>query len=158
MTRQHPPTADSLFTQVEVSPSTRGTATEEYVSQAEQVQLLRQLVSAQDRQNELLEELVSVVGSNQRQRAIELANWKQNNPVLSRNCRHAAEALSRVQAEFLESLTSEIVENVDTLTEGDFFLNEFVDRFGPRLAHLNGVLHFLSQLSSGQPNQQPAKT
>ena len=26
-------------------------------------------------------------------------------------------------------------------------LNEFVDRFGPRLAHLNGVLQVLSQLS-----------
>jgi len=27
-------------------------------------------------------------------------------------------------------------------------LNEFVDRFGPRLAHLNGLLQILSQLSS----------
>ena len=26
-------------------------------------------------------------------------------------------------------------------------LNEFVDRFGPRLAHLNGLLQVLSQLS-----------
>ena len=26
--------------------------------------------------------------------------------------------------------------------------NEFVDRYGPRLAHLNGVLQVLSQLSS----------
>ena len=30
----------------------------------------------------------------------------------------------------------------------DTELNEFVDRFGPRLAHLNGVLQVLSQLSS----------
>jgi hypothetical protein len=27
-------------------------------------------------------------------------------------------------------------------------LTEFVDRFGPRLAHLNGVIQVLSQLSS----------
>jgi hypothetical protein len=27
-------------------------------------------------------------------------------------------------------------------------LNEFVDRFGPRLAHLNGVLQVLSQLGA----------
>ena len=32
--------------------------------------------------------------------------------------------------------------------EGDFLLNEFVDRYGPRLAHLNGVLQVLSQLSN----------
>jgi len=31
--------------------------------------------------------------------------------------------------------------------DGEFMLNEFVDRFGPRLAHLNGVLQVLSQLS-----------
>ena len=27
-------------------------------------------------------------------------------------------------------------------------LNEFVDRYGPRLAHLNGVLQILAQLAS----------
>jgi hypothetical protein len=27
-------------------------------------------------------------------------------------------------------------------------LNEFVDRFGPRMAHLNGLLQVLAQLSS----------
>jgi len=41
--------------------------------------------------------------------------------------------------------------------DGEFMLNEFVDRFGPRLAHLNGVLQVLSQLSAapdsaGAPN------
>jgi hypothetical protein len=30
-------------------------------------------------------------------------------------------------------------------------LNEFVDRFGPRLAHLNGVLQVLAQLSAPAP-------
>jgi hypothetical protein len=35
--------------------------------------------------------------------------------------------------------------------DGEFMLNEFVDRFGPRLAHLNGVLQVLAQLSSA-PN------
>jgi hypothetical protein len=31
-------------------------------------------------------------------------------------------------------------------------LNEFVDRFGPRIAHLNGLLQVLSQLSAISPN------
>jgi hypothetical protein len=39
--------------------------------------------------------------------------------------------------------------------DGEFMLNEFVDRFGPRLAHLNGVLQVLTQLGS-TPN--PANT
>ena len=32
-------------------------------------------------------------------------------------------------------------------------LSEFVDRFGPRMAHLNGILQVLAQLGSGVPAQ-----
>ena len=41
-----------------------------------------------------------------------------------------------------------INDNADVLMDGEFMLNEFVDRFGPRLAHLNGVLQVLAQLSA----------
>ena len=117
--------------------------------------LLRQLLAGQDRQNELLEELVGQISSAQRQRATELGQWKQANPCLARNCRTAAEALGKVQTEFLDSLTREIAENYETMMEGDFMLNEFVDRFGPRMAHLNGLLQVLSQLSA---TSNPAST
>jgi hypothetical protein len=53
-----------------------------------------------------------------------------------------------VQVEFLQGMTTEINDNADALMDGEFVLNEFVDRFGPRLAHLNGVLQILAQLSS----------
>jgi hypothetical protein len=41
-----------------------------------------------------------------------------------------------------------VVDNEESLVDGEFMLNEFVDRYGPRLAHLNGVLQVLSQLSA----------
>jgi hypothetical protein len=138
-----------LFSQIDVSqgaypavqPGARG-------QEAEQTRLLRELLSAQDRQNELLEELLSQLSTSQKQRAAELGQWKQANPMLAKNCRAAAEALGRVQTEFLESLTNEISENYENLLDGEFMLNEFVDRFGPRMAHLNGLLQVLSQLSA----------
>ncbi len=111
-------------------------------------ELLRHLVIGQDRQNELLEELVEQMGATQRQRAAELGQWKEANPILARQCRAAAEALSQVQTEFLQGMTCEINENFESMMDGEFVLNEFVDRFGPRLAHLNGVLQLLAQLSS----------
>lgn len=114
----------------------------------EHTQILRDMLAAQDRQNELLEELVAQVGASQRQRANELGQWKDANPQLARCCRQAAESLSKVQTEFLKALTCEISENFEALLDGEFMLNEFVDRFGPRLAHLNGVLQVLSQLSA----------
>ena len=85
----------------------------------------------------------------------ELGQWKQANPRLARSCRAATEALGKVQTEFLETLTQEISVNYESFLEGEFMLNEFVDRFGPRMAHLNSILQVLSQLSA-MPN--PANT
>ena len=109
--------------------------------------LLHQLAIGQQRQNELLEELVQHVSAPQKQRAAELGQWKQSNPELARRCRTAVEILSRVHSEFLRNVTAEVAESEDSLLEGEYMLNEFVDRFGPRLAHLNGVLQVLSALS-----------
>lgn len=117
--------------------------------------LLQQLVIGQDRQNELLEEVVEQMGASQRQRANELNQWKEANPVLAKRCRIAAESLSKVQTEFLQNITFEVTDNAEDMVDSDFMMNEFVDRFGPRLAHLNGVLQLLSQLSSNAPVNAP---
>ena len=118
------------------------------------VDLLRELVNGQQRQNKLLEDLAQQNLSAQKQRANELQQWKDSNPHLAKHCRSAAETLSRVQTQFLETLTVEILDNEEHLIDGEFMLNEFVDRFGPRLAHLNGVLQVLAQLGSGQPTNE----
>ena len=143
----HP--TSSLFTQVDATPTTGSTHTVRGVGGSdEQTQLLREMLVAQDRQNELLEELINQIGAAQRQRVAELGQWKQANPRLAKNCRLAADILGKAQTEFLDTLTSEINENAEDLLDGEFVMNEFVDRFGPRLAHLNGVLQVLSQLGS----------
>ena len=143
------PSRSSMFSQIDVSHGAYPRAASPARAECnDQPQLLRELLAAQDRQNELLEELIGQLHANQRQRANELGQWKQANPHLARRCRRAAEALGKVQTEFLNGITQEINANFDTLIEGDFMLNEFIDRYGPRLAHLNGLLQVLSQLSS----------
>ncbi len=144
MSRQ-PQSNPPLFTQVDISAGSQESVSSNQSDDTGRV--LRDILVAQDRQNELLEELVNVLGASQRQRAAELKQWKQANPHLARDCRTAAETLSRVQTMFLSRLAEEVTENPDALLDGEFMLNEFVDRFGPRLAHLNGVLQVLSQLS-----------
>ncbi len=146
----HDPNLTSpLFTHIDVSShASHNRSANVSASEAEVVGLLRELVRSQQRHNELLEELVQQMGASQRQRANELGQWRQANPQLAKRCRQAAEALSSVQTEFLRSLTEEITESAEGFMQGDFLLNEFVDRFGPRLAHLNGVLQVLSQLGS----------
>ena len=140
--RPRPP----LFSQIDVSHNAPAPPAPD--SDPELTGVLREMLAAQDRQNELLEELVHQMSATQRQRASELGMWKQANPDLARNCRAAAEALSSVQTEYLANMTAEITENFETFRDGEFMMNEFVDRFGPRMAHLNGLLQVLSQLSS----------
>jgi len=53
-----------------------------------------------------------------------------------------------VQIEYLNRMTDDINDQSEDMVEGEFVLNEFVDRYGPRLAHLNGVIQVLAQLSS----------
>ncbi len=110
--------------------------------------LLRQVVANQNKTNELLGGLIEQMGAAQKQRASELGQWREANPLLARRCRAAAEAISQVQTEFLQCMTAEINDSYESMMDGDFVLNEFIDRYGPRLAHLNGVLQLLSQLSS----------
>ena len=114
------------------------------------VNLMREMVALQEQQNQMLEDLNVQLVTTQRQRANELGNWKEAHPDLARNCRLAAETLSRVQTQFLHNLTEDVENNEEALVDGEFMLNEFVDRYGPRLAHLNGVLQVLSQLSGDQ--------
>jgi len=117
------------------------------------IELMRQMIAGQQQQNRLLEDLVQQSAAANKQRAQELQQWKEANPDLAKSCHRAAEALSRVQTQFLDTLTEEIEESEEHLVEGDFMLNEFVDRFGPRLAHLNGVLQVLAQLGDAENSQ-----
>lgn len=133
-----------LFSQMDVTPQQEA---DEQNSGGEHTFLLQDILSAVDRQNELMEELIGVLGAKQRRKATELSQWRKAHPQLAGNCRRAAEMLGRVQMEFLSNMTEEIHENGEALLDGEFMLGEFVDRYGPRLAHMHSMLQVLSQLA-----------
>jgi hypothetical protein len=138
--------APPLFSQLDVSSASYPHS--HLSPRDEQTELFREMLAAQDRTNELLEDLASTLAANQKQRANELQQWRSAHPALATACRDAAEALTRVQIEYLDRMTEEINDTSDDMIEGEFLLNEFVDRYGPRLAHLNSVIQVLAQLSS----------
>jgi hypothetical protein len=139
--------APAMYTQLDVTAGGGHTAAPASTPM-EHTEILREVLAAQDRTNEILEELVGIMATSHKQRLQELHQWKNANPRLAKSCREAAEALSRVQVEYLERMTEEIADTADDMACGEFVMNEFVDRFGPRLAHLNGVIQVLAQLSS----------
>ncbi|HYO25936.1 MAG TPA: hypothetical protein VEQ85_13420 [Lacipirellulaceae bacterium] len=143
-----------MYTQVDVTAGAPPAVAHGHTSM-EHTEVLREVLAAQDRTNEILEELLGIMAASHKQRMQELHQWKNANPRLADSCRDAAEALSRVQVDYLERITEEINDTAEDMVCGEFVLNEFVDRFGPRLAHLNGVIQVLAQL--GAPNAAAAQ-
>ena len=148
--------APALFTQVDVTASAAPVPAAGHTA-FEHTEILREVLAAQDRTNEILEELLNTMAASHKQRLQELHQWKNANPRLAESCREAAEALSRVQVEYLEQMTAEINDTAEDMVCGEYMFNEFVDRCGPRLAHLNSVIQVLAQLGSQAAAQQNAQ-
>ena len=121
---------------------------------AETNALLREIAATQRKSIELLVELVNQVSLQQRQRVAELKAWKEANPQLAQACRRAAESLSKVHTEFLSGLAQEAADNADDFSDSEYALGEFIDRYGPRLAHFNGVLQLFAQLGAPLPQAE----
>jgi predicted HicB family RNase H-like nuclease len=121
------------------------------------VNLLHQVVEGQKREIALLEELTHHLCGPHKRREAELARWKESHPELTQVCFTATESLAKVQHQFLETMTQEVMDGGESMAESEYMLSEFVDRFGPRLAHLNGVLQVLSQLATPPAKDAPAK-
>jgi hypothetical protein len=75
MSHDHSSSRPPFYSQIDVSSGAAyPTSVGSRVLELEQIRLLRELVAAQDRQNELLEELVNQFGAAQKQRASELGS------------------------------------------------------------------------------------
>lgn len=140
------------FTQFDISAnSITAAATPATGDSTETNRLLRDMICLQTRSCELLGELVNQVSLQQRQRLAELKAWKEANPELAKSCRQAAESLAKVHTEFLAGIARDAAENAEDFTDSEYALGEFIDRYGPRLAHFNGVLQLFAQLGAPLP-------
>ena len=143
---------DVLYSQIDVFPtfSLPSPVSESTVAEhsPQLYGLLSELVSVQDRQTALLEEMISTITHAQRRRAVELGLWKLSNPELAEYCKRAAKKLERIQSDLLSSITEDIETNSDVLFDSEFGLNEFVDRYGTKFLQLNSLLQILTQLGN----------
>ena len=78
----------------------------------------------------------------------ELERWQNSHEGVVEHCREALGQLETVHAALMGDLARYVDENHENLVEGDFALTDFVDRFGPRLAHLNTMLAVLRPLAT----------
>ena len=147
-----------LFGQIDVTQSLGGAyplPADASEFQMRVVQLLSQINDAQTRQTQLLEaavERLNVLANQsalaQQQKAMELQKWQNENPLLTDECRDAMEALGKIHSGFLESFTEELSQKKDEMLQNDFAFADFIDKYGPRLIHLNSMLQFLAHLGA----------
>jgi hypothetical protein len=108
--------------------------------------LLRQIVDIQREQVTLLRASVAAHDASSRWRAF-LARWKEDFPDLSGSCREAMTILERAYGALLAELVDHLRENGSGALDTDFTLQEFLDRYGMRLAQLGTILNLVAPLA-----------
>jgi hypothetical protein len=115
---------------------------------SQSLELQRQSLEIQRQQLELAREAAQV-GREQRARQIaELERWQNGHERVLEHCKDSLSSLEQVHAALMGELANYVSENHENLIDGEFALTDFVDRFGPRLAHLNTMLAVLRPLAA----------
>lgn len=119
------------------------------------IQLLRELVNGQQRQNELLQRMIEQSNAAQQARVNELNAWRAAHPNLAQACHDSMASLGRAQATVLQELTEELQDSGEQIEESPYLMAEFIDRYGPRMAHLNCLLQMVGQLGQTSGSSDP---
>lgn len=116
--------------------------------QTQSLELQRQMLDLQRQQLELTREAAQVSREQRARQGAELERWQQGHDGVLDRCRESLGRLEQVHAALMSELTDYVSENYENLLDGEFALTDFVDRFGPRLAHLNTMLAVLRPLAA----------
>jgi hypothetical protein len=116
----------------------------------EVVELLRQLLEVQREQLTLARAAAAAHDMTARWRAF-LARWQNEFPGLSEGCRQAVPHLERAYGQMITDLTERLSDE-DAL-DNDFALQEFLDRYGMRLAQLGTILNLVAPLAEAGTTQ-----
>jgi hypothetical protein len=112
----------------------------------ETVDLLRQILEVQKEQLNQLRASTAAHDMGSRWRAF-LTRWQEEFPDLSSGCRKALPALERAYGKLIADLTELLCESGDEALDNDFALQEFLDRYGMRLAQLGTILNLVGPLA-----------
>ncbi len=116
--------------------------------QSQTLELQRQSLEIQRQQLELSREAAQVSREQRARQISELERWQTGHESVLENCRDSLTSLEQVHAALMGDLAEYVSENHENLIDGEFALTDFVDRFGPRLAHLNTMLAVLRPLAA----------
>ncbi len=112
---------------------------------SETIDLLRQILDVQREQLSYQRAAAAAHDMTARWRAF-LSRWQQDFPDLAESCRKALPHLERCYGQLLRDLTDKLTDEEHGL-DNEFALQEFLDRFGMRLAQLGTILNLVAPLA-----------
>ncbi len=112
----------------------------------ESVELLRQILEVQREQLGLARAAAAAHDAGARWRAF-LARWRQDFPDLSEACKEALPILERTYGAMMAELAEQLRQEGNEALESDFALQEFLDKYGMRLAQLGTILNLVAPLA-----------
>jgi hypothetical protein len=116
----------------------------------ETVELLRQILEVQREQLAHLRASAAAHDMGARWRAF-LARWQQDFPDLAGACRKCLPILERSYGKLIADLTEQLGQEGDDALDSDFALQEFLDRYGMRLAQVGSILNLVAPLAEAGP-------
>ena len=116
--------------------------------QNQSLELQRQTLELQRQQLEITRETAQINREQRARQIAELERWQGGHESVLESCRESLGNLEQVHSALMGELASYVQENYENLLEGEYALTDFVDRFGPRLAHLNTMLAVLRPLAA----------
>jgi len=119
-------------------------------STAEVADLLRQILEVQREQLGYQRAAAAAHDMTARWRAF-LSRWQHEFPDLSDSCRRAMPLLERCYGQLITDMTEKLSDE-DALGN-DFAVQEFLDRYGMRLAQLGTILNLVAPLAEAGPPQ-----
>jgi hypothetical protein len=120
----------------------------------ETVELLRQLLEVQREQLSYQRAAAAAHDMTARWRSF-LARWQDEFPQLSEGCRKILPLLERSYGNLILELSAKLGEDHYDL-ENEFALQEFLDRYGMRLAQLGTILNLVAPLAEAGPQGESA--
>ena len=116
--------------------------------QSQTLDVQRQVLQTQQQQLELAKEATQIAREQRSRQIAELERWQSGHEQVLDQCRESLGQLEQVHSALMGELVNHVADNHENLVEGDFALTDFVDKFGPRLAHLNTMLAVLRPLAA----------
>ncbi len=116
--------------------------------QSQVLEFQRQSLEIQRQQLELTRESAQIAREQRARQVADLERWQNGHEGVLDHCRDTLGRLEQVHASLMGDMADHVAEHHENLIEGDFALSDFVDRFGPRLAHLNTMLAILRPLAA----------